>query len=163
MQFGRIILIGATAVWIAGLGTLAGQDQNPSSTPPDREIGNVGSAERKAEKSGPADKRREDKAKRLEELKNLSPEEREAKLKEWRAKKGGDPDKNEPKLPTAEQKEARKKEWREKMEGALKGLREKKAKGTLTEEESRKLSKMEEWLRRLDIERPKEVAPPPGK
>lgn len=122
-----------------------------------------------------------------EKLKKITPEEREARLKEVREKRGGTshgtndfkkmtPEEREAKMKekrenaeksftgkkaheefqklSTEERQAKMKEWRTKMEGVAGPLRKKKADGTLTEEESRKLTRMEETLKRMESRRP---------
>jgi hypothetical protein len=89
--------------------------------------------------------------KRREELKKLSPDERQAKIREWREKEGlGGTNK----VFSAEEREARRKQMRERMQKQLASLRQKKADGKLTPEERRKLDRMEELSRRFEKSAP---------
>ena len=82
-----------------------------------------------------------DREKLREELKNLSPEERQAKLKELREK--------QQKL-TPEEREAQRKQIRERMEKRLADLHKKKADGTLTEQETKQLERLEQMKKRQE-------------
>jgi hypothetical protein len=95
--------------------------------------------ERTENKGGPS---REEMEKARESWRNLSPDEREAKLKEWRKRRGsGHPDFRNL---SAEEREAWHQEMRSRFEQQLKELRRKKAEGQLNSEEQRQLKRMEE-------------------
>lgn len=82
----------------------------------------------------------------LEELKHLPPEEREARLKELREKRGH----RQPgaKL-TPEERETKRRELRARFDTQLAELRKKKADDTISDEEARRLRRMEELAARL--------------
>lgn len=73
-----------------------------------------------------------------EELQKLSPEERQARLKEWREKM------------TPEQREALRKTWRERMEKKTEDLKKKKTDGTITPQEEKQLERVQDMLRRWE-------------
>lgn len=107
------------------------------------------------EKSGPggltaaeAQKRRAEFEKFRESVKALPPAERETKLREWREKNLGAP--TGPGAMTPEEREARRKEFSARIEDQIKALKKKKTDGTLTEEETRRLQRMEEMAKRLE-------------
>ena len=89
----------------------------------------------------PANPAGDDKKPTREELQKMTPEERQARMKEWRDK--------QPKL-TPEQREAQRKVWRERMEKKLEDLKKKKADGTLTPQEEKQLERMQELLKRWE-------------
>ena len=82
---------------------------------------------------GEADKKRED-------FKNLSPEERRARMKECREKRDA---------MTPEQREAMREEFRERFDKRLADLQKKKADGTLSEQQARELERMEQMKKRF--------------
>jgi hypothetical protein len=101
-----------------------------------------------------------------EKLKSMTPEERRAAIKEWREKH---PDaaarqskilkrREGVKEPTPEEREAKRKEAREYTEKRVAELQKKKADGTITEQESRQLERLELFLKkggRLDALKPR--------
>lgn len=101
-----------------------------------------------------------------EEFKNLTPEERAAKIKEWREKNGGpvgealQKKREELKNLTPEEREAKRKEFRERFDKQVGELRQKKADGTITAEESKRLERMEQIIRRFEQGRPDGDRPP---
>jgi hypothetical protein len=91
-----------------------------------------------------------------EELMKMTPEERQAKLKEWRdnQQKGLTPDQREA------QREAQRKVYRERIEKLIEDLNKKKADGVLTAEEAKRLERLQEMLRRFQQTTP---STPPAK
>lgn len=87
----------------------------------------------------------------------LTPEQRESRLKDWREKQtGGHPaDRHHEELKklTPQEREAKMKEWRAKMDNGLADLRKRKAEGTISEEDNKRLTRMEEMCKRLDEKR----------
>ena len=73
-----------------------------------------------------------------EELQKLSPEERQARLKEWRGKM------------TPEQREAQRKTWRERMEKKIEELKKKKTDATITPQEEKQLERVQDMLKRWE-------------
>jgi ribosomal protein L29 len=90
---------------------------------------------------------REEMERRREEWRNLPPAEREARLREWRDIIGERPDFRSM---TPEERQARRKEIRQRFESRLNALRQKKAEGTLTPEEARRLALMEDLFKRFE-------------
>ena len=94
--------------------------------------------------------------KRREELKKLSPEEREAKLKEWRETNAG-PARQEwekrreefNKLPPAER-EAKRLEIRSRLEKRIAELRVRQTNSTLSTEDAKRLERSEQLLKRFE-------------
>src|SRR6266446_5117638 len=80
-----------------------------------------------------------------EKLKNLPPEERAAKIKEFREKRVA-----ARQALTPQEREAKRKEIRERMDKQLGELRKKKADGTLTPQEEKRLGRLEEVSKRFD-------------
>lgn len=107
-----------------------------------------------------------DKKPTREDFKNLSPEERAARLKEWREKTGGpagealQKKREELKNLTPEEREAKRKEFRDRFDKQLAELRKKKADGTITAEESKSLERMEQISKRFEQGRPEGDRPP---
>jgi hypothetical protein len=102
---------------------------------------------------------REDSEKRKDEWKKLSPEERDAKTKEWRKTNGG-PSRGEPekrrelKNMTPEEHAAKRKEIKERLERRIAELRAKQANATLSAQESRELERREQILKRFEQDMP---------
>jgi biopolymer transport protein ExbB/TolQ len=90
--------------------------------------------------------RREIVEKHRDELKGLSPEERQAKIRELSKKEAQAKSKGM----TPEERDAKRKEMRERMQKQLSDLRQKKADGTLNATEKKRLERMEEVARRMD-------------
>jgi len=76
-----------------------------------------------------------------EELKKMTPAERQAKLREWREKSG-------PKL-TPEERAKRREQIKDRLGRQIADLQKKKTDGTITDEERRKLVRLEELNARL--------------
>src|SRR5258706_6984332 len=76
-----------------------------------------------------------------EELKKMTPAERQAKLREWREKNG-------PKL-TPEERAKRREQIKDRLGRQIADLQKKKTDGTITDEERRKLVRLEELNARL--------------
>ncbi|MEI7733458.1 MAG: hypothetical protein WCO56_28060 [Verrucomicrobiota bacterium] len=101
-----------------------------------------------------------------EELKNLPPEQREAKLKEFKEQHpelaSGLEKKHQDwqKLPP-EERAAKAKEYRAKMDTVLEKLRQKKAAGTLSDEQAKRLERMEEMRKKIEQSQDKPPGPPP--
>ncbi len=114
---------------------------------------------------------REESERRKEDWKKLSPEEREAKMKEWRKTNGvssrSESEKRREQLEnmSPEQREAKRKEIKERLEKRIGELRAKQASATLSAQEVRELERREHILKRFEqeskglprIERPKPV------
>ena len=107
-----------------------------------------------------------DKKPAREQFKDLTPEERAAKIKE-RREKNGSPDgealqkkREELKDLTPEAREAKRKEFRERFDKQLDELRKKKADGTITDEETKKLERMEQINKRFEQGKPDGDRPP---
>lgn len=93
---------------------------------------------------------------------NLTPDQREAKMKELKEKypdAAAEMEKRreemkkraeEFKKMTPEEREAKRKEWRDRMETIVNELRKKKEEGTISEDEAKRLARMEEWLKKVD-------------
>jgi hypothetical protein len=94
------------------------------------------------------EKRRQEFQKLQEELKNLPPEERPKKLREWREKQGL----AQPGFRTInpDQAKAKREELKRRVEQQLTELRKKKADGTISEQESKRLERMEVMAKRLE-------------
>lgn len=92
--------------------------------------------------------KRELREKHQEELKGLSPEERQAKMRELRKQDAA----KRPNLKglTLEERQAKRKEMRERLQKQLDELRQKRTEGTLTETEKKRLERMEEVARRFE-------------
>lgn len=108
--------------------------------------------------SGVSDAQEKEKAraewqKRREEWEKLSPEERHAKIKEWRQKQAT----NSP--VTEAEKQLRRKQLRERLEQQLLELREKKTNGTLNAEEKNRLARLEELAQRAQSGKPRPEKP----
>ena len=99
-------------------------------------------------------KRRAEWEKLRKETEGLPPEQREAKRREWREKNAA----GRPALArmTAEERAERRKLFQKRIEDHIATLNNKKAEGSFSEEESRRLQNMERMLKRL------ESAPGPG-
>jgi len=89
-----------------------------------------------------------------EELKNLPPAEREARLKQLRETFG--PARREFRM-NREQRESKRNEMKERIDGQISALEQKKAEGTLTLPEQRRLERMRQMSKRLA-----QNVPPPG-
>ena len=87
-----------------------------------------------------------------EELK-LTPEERQARLKERREKQ---------QKMTPEQREAQRKVWRERMDKKVEDLKKKKADGTITPQEEKQVERVQDMIRRGEPSA-KPAAPPEPK
>jgi hypothetical protein len=94
------------------------------------------------------EKRRQEFQKFQDEVKNLPPAERQAKIKEWRQKQGL----AQPDFRTLNpgQAKAKRGELKKRVEQQLGELRKKKSDGTITEQESKRLERMELMTKRLD-------------
>jgi hypothetical protein len=94
------------------------------------------------------EKRREAFQKLQEELKGLPPEERQARMREWREKQGL----GRPGFRTidTDQAKAKREELKKRIDQQLTELRKKKADGTITEQESKRLERMELMSKRLE-------------
>src|SRR5262245_53832506 len=94
------------------------------------------------------EKRRQEFQKLQEELKNLPPEERQKKMREWRQKQGL----AQPGFRTidADQAKAKRQELKSRIDQQLTELRKKKADGTITEQESKRLERMETMAKRIE-------------
>jgi len=90
---------------------------------------------------------RKEMEKRREELNNLSSEERQAKLKEWRENRGDRPLRQGF---SPQEREAKRKELRQRFEKHHAELLKKKADGTLTPQEEKRLQRMEELAKRFE-------------
>lgn len=101
-----------------------------------------------------------------EDFKKLTPEERAARIRQWREKNGGpvgealQKKREELKNLTPEEREAKRKEFRERFDKQVGELRKKKADGTITPEESKRLDRMEQIIRRFEQGRPDGERPP---
>ena len=94
------------------------------------------------------EKRREAFQKLQEELKGLPPEERQARMREWREKQGlGGPGFR---TIDTDQAKAKREELKKRIGQQLSELRKKKADGTITEQESKRLERMELMAKRLE-------------
>jgi hypothetical protein len=98
--------------------------------------------------SDEAQKRRAEFEKFRESVKDLPPAERATKLREWREKNPGAP--VGPAGMTPEERQARRKEFSKRIEDQLDALKKKKADGTITEDETRRLHRMEQMAKRLE-------------
>ena len=106
----------------------------------------------------PSDKRptREEMEKRREELKKLSPEERDAKLKELRDKFGWppreEPDKRResPSKITSEERESKRKELKGRLEKRIAELRARQTNSVNAAEDARELERCEQILKRFE-------------
>ena len=87
-----------------------------------------------------------------EELQKMTPEERQAKLKERREQ--------QQKALTPDQREAQRKVYRERMEKLIEELNKKKADGTITPDEGKRLERLQEMLKRFQQPAP---GTPPAK
>jgi hypothetical protein len=103
------------------------------------------------------EKRRQEFQKLQEELKGLPPEERQKKMREWRQKQGL----AQPGFRTidTDQAKAKRQELKGRVEQQLAELRKKKTDGTITEQESKRLERMEVMSKRLEQEA---AGPDPG-
>ncbi len=166
----RTALLGFTALLLAAIGPAAAlraaDEPAPPPGRPTREeiresIKNLTPEERTArlkalrEKGGlgapAADallKRRAEVQKLRDEIKDLPPEQREARIREWRETNAL----GRPALATmsAEEREARRKVFQKRIEEQMATLNKKKADGSITEEETRRLQNMERMLKRLE-------------
>ena len=93
-------------------------------------------------------KRRAEWEKLREETKDLPPEQREARMQEWREKNAA----GRPALATmsAEERDAQRKVFQKRIEQQMANLNKKKADGSITEEETRRLQNMERMLKRME-------------
>jgi hypothetical protein len=89
------------------------------------------------ERGGPTNPWREEAEKRREEWKNLPVEERRAKMQEWRAKRGGE-------VVTPENRDLHRQQIRTRLQTQLQELNAKKAQGTLTADEQKRLAHLEQ-------------------
>jgi len=113
----------------------------------------------------PAEKRsdREESEKRKEEWKKLSPEEREAKGKEWRktnaapAREEWEKRREQSRNMSPEERVAKRKEIKGRLEKRIAELRARQVNATITAQESRELERREQILERFEAEGP--VAP----
>jgi len=177
----RIALLGSTTLLLAALGTgaalRAADEPAPPPGRPTREelrerFKNLTPEERTArlkalrEKGGPgapaADailKRRAEVEKLREEIKDLPREQQQARIRQWRETNGL----GRPALAamSAEEREARRKVFQARIEAHLTTLNKKKADGSITEEETRRLQNMERMLKRLETA-PSAATPPLG-
>lgn len=96
--------------------------------------------------------------KRREELKGLSPEERQAKLKEWRENRGDRPLLRDL---SPQEREAKRKELQQRFEKHHAELLKKKADGSVTPQEERRLQRMEELAKRFEQGGPRPRPFPP--
>ena len=166
----RTALLGSTTLLLAALGSTAAlraaDEPAPPPGRPTREeiresIKNLTPEERAArlkalrEKGGlggpAADallKRRAEVEKLRGEIKVLPPEQREARIREWRETNAL----GRPALAnvSAEEREARRKVFQKRIEEHLATINKKKADGSITEEETRRLQNMERMLKRLE-------------
>ncbi len=92
--------------------------------------------------------------------KKASPEGREAKGKEGHERHGGA--RSDFRKLTPEEREAKRKEIRERFQKHLAELRKKKAAGTLTPEEQRRLTRMEDMAKRFEQQPGPRPAPAPS-
>jgi len=107
-------------------------------------------------------KRRAEVEKFREEIKDLPPEQREARILEWREKNAlGRPASA---TMSAEEREARRKLFQTRIEAHIANLNKKKADGSITEEETRRLQNMERMLKRVESgpKLPLGLPPPSG-
>jgi len=88
--------------------------------------------------------------KRKEEMKNLSPEERQKKIQEWRQQRTNA--RRDFKVLSPQEKETKRKEMRERFQTQLEDLRRKKAAGTLSFDEERRLRHYERLAGRFETE-----------
>ena len=102
---------------------------------------------------------REEWEKRQAELKGLSPEERRARIREWRRQRVA----NRPEIQnlTPAERAAKRREFREQLDHEIDTLRRKKDQNGLTPIESRRLKRLEELARRFA--RPADSPATPGK
>jgi hypothetical protein len=85
-----------------------------------------------------------------EEWQKMTPEERQAKMKEMREKAAN---------MTPEQREAQRKMFRERMEKRLEELKKKKADGSITEQETKQMEMLEKRLQQWDTRGKEGTAP----
>ena len=115
------------------------------------------------EKHGLVGTNRTEWEKRREELKNLPPAEREAKLKELRQEiQQG---RRQFKLLSPEDRDAKRKEMKQRIDAQIVELQKQKTAGTITEAEQRRLERMQQMSARLArgaAENPKRALPPNG-
>lgn len=98
--------------------------------------------------------------KKREEFKSLPPEERAARMRELRESLAKD--RGGFRMLTPEQREAKRGEIKRRVDNHIEGLRAKKADGTITEAERRRLERMEQMSKRLAKSvRPGRPLPPP--
>ncbi len=101
---------------------------------------------------------RERSDKRTEGRKNLSPEEREAKMKEWRKTNGGpsraemDRRRDQLRNMTPEERAAKRKEIKGRLERRIAELKARQNEGGLTAQETRELERREQILKRFEPE-----------
>ena len=119
----------------------------------------------------PEKRSRDDSEKRKEDWKKLSPEEREAKMKEWRKTNGvsskGESEKRREQFKnmTPEERTAKRKEIKGRLEKRITELRAKLAGATISAQETKELERREKILKHFEqastaaprIERPKPV------
>ena len=102
-----------------------------------------------------------------EKLKNLTPEQRQAAIREWREKhpnaaarvKDSTNTVNAAKSLTPEEREARLKARRAVIENKVTQLQKKKADGTITQQESQQLERMEQYLKSGPVAPPTQKVP----
>ena len=115
------------------------------------------------EKHGLVGTNRTEWEKRREELKNLPPAEREAKLKELRQEiQQG---RRQFKLLSPEDRDTKRKEMSQRIDAQIVELQNQKAAGAISEAEQRRLERMQQMSARLargDAENPKRALPPKG-
>ena len=113
------------------------------------------------EKHGLVGTNRTEWEKRRDELKNLPPAEREAKLKELRQEiQQG---RRQFKLLSPEDRDTKRKEMRQRIDAQIAALQKQKADGTITEAEQRRLERMQQMSARLargEAENPKRTLSP---
>lgn len=103
------------------------------------------------EKHGPGVTNRAEFEKRREEWKQLPPAEREAKIREFRENLGTS--RREFRM-NQQQRELKRREFRERVDSQVAALQEKKAAGTLTPPEERRLARMQTMSQKLKEDRP---------
>lgn len=106
-------------------------------------------------------KRRADFEKLRESLQSLPPAEREARLREWRATNAPPRRLDGPGSLTPEEREDKRKEFLTRIDEQLEKLNKKKATGALTDDETRRLSQLEQVKQRMEsADRPTLTRPP---
>jgi hypothetical protein len=115
------------------------------------------------EKHGLVGTNRTEWEKKREELKNLPPAEREARLKALRQEI--QQDRRQFKLLSPEDRDTKRKEMRQRIDAQIAALQKQKADGTITEAEQRRLERMQQMSARLargESENPRRSLPPKG-